>query len=172
MLGGCIRNLLLNSSPGAIQPTAELLLYAADRAQHVATVIRPNLNNGVWVICDRFTDSTMAYQGHGRGLDIDVIRQLNAIATGGLTPDLTLWLDVDVEVGLARAKGAGRGDRIEQEDIAFHRRVRSGYANLASFLPQRIAHIDASETVEDVARQIQQVVIESFFLKTRPQWVI
>ncbi len=156
-LGTQLRQLLLNRDQ-VIAPAAELLLYAADRAHHVDTHLRPHLNQGTWVLCDRYTDSTVAYQGYGRGLDLGLIDQLNQIATGGLASHLTLWLDLDVEVGLARTRQRGLGDRMEQADLAFHQRVRAGFQALHRQFPERITRIDASLSEADVAAQIQAVV--------------
>lgn len=137
-LGEALRELLLHGDP--LTPLAELLLYAADRAEHVNKVIAPALAVGQVVICDRFTDSTLAYQGYGRGLNLEQIRQLNHLATGGLQPQLTLWLDLAPEVGLARSR---LGDKLEQEHLEFHRRVYRGFQALAAAEPQRIVRIDA-----------------------------
>jgi dTMP kinase len=123
-----------------LSPLAELLLYTADRAEHVSKVIVPALAAGQVVVCDRFTDSTLAYQGYGRGLDLEQIRWLNHLATGGLQPHLTLWLDLPPEVGLARARSC---DRIEREHLEFHRRVYQGFKALAAAEPQRIVRVDA-----------------------------
>ncbi len=158
-LGLSIRQLLLNySEEKPIQNCAELLLFAADRAQHVEEVLKPHLDNGSIILCDRYTDSTVAYQGYGRGLNLSLIDVLNAIATNGLESDLTIWLDVDVEVSLARARGLGVADRIEQEDFAFHRRVQQGYTQLASQHPNRIIRIDASLNEIAVQEQIQAIL--------------
>ena len=158
-LGLSIRQLLLNySEEKPIQNCAELLLFAADRTQHVEEVLKPQLDNGSIILCDRYTDSTVAYQGYGRGLNLSLIEQLNTIATDGLESDLTIWLDVDVEVSLARARGLGVADRIEQEAIAFHRRVQQGYTQLAKEHPNRIIRIDASLNEIAVQEQIQAIL--------------
>jgi len=136
-------------------PLAELLLYAADRAEHVQKCIFPALAAGQVVVCDRFTDSTLAYQGYGRGLDLEKIRQLNHLATGGLQPHLTLWLDLPPEVGLART---GIADRLEQERLEFHRRVHQGFQALAAAEPQRIVRIDADGSTTEVADRIWSAV--------------
>ncbi|MBD2435994.1 dTMP kinase [Nostoc sp. FACHB-110] len=158
ILGTELRRLLLEKS--ADKPVAEvteLLLYAADRAQHVAQELQPNLAAGKYILCDRYTDSTVAYQGYGRGLSMSLIDQLNHIATGGLTSDLTIWLDVDVEIGLQRKRGSVDSlDRIEQETIAFHHRVSRGYADLAAANPSRIVRIDGSLSKETVHHFIQK----------------
>ena len=160
-LGLCLRKLLLTKSEGKpIQDGAELLLYAADRAQHVEEVLNPMLAQGAIILCDRYTDSTIAYQGYGRGLSQIQLSLLNSIATGGLESDLTLWLDVDVEVGLARTRGRGASDRIEQETIAFHRKVQQGYTELALRNPNRIVRVDASLSEAVVQEQIQTILSE------------
>jgi dTMP kinase len=158
-LGLEVRRLLLDhhgESPMAIR--AELLLYAADRAQHVEEVIQPALAAGDWVLCDRFIDSTLAYQGYGRGLDLALIDQLNQVATGGLVPDLTLWLKLDADVGLARTRQRGTADRMEQADLAFHQRVQGGFEALADRHPERIVAIDAAADIDAVASAIFTVV--------------
>lgn len=140
-LGARLRRELLEG--GHVEPVAELLLYAADRAQHVAEVVRPALRRGAVVLCDRFSDSTVAYQGHGRKLDKSTIATLNALAQQGIRPDLTLWLDVPVAVGLARTKRRGAADRLEGEARAFHDRVRRGFAAIAKAEPKRVVRLDA-----------------------------
>jgi len=140
---------------------AELLLYAADRAQHVEEVLKPHLQKGVIILCDRYTDSTIAYQGYGRGLDFKVIDQLNLLATGGLESNLTLWLDVDVEISLLRIKRRGtREDRIEQADVRFHQRVQAGYTQLAKANPEKIKRVDASLDEVAVQAQIQSILLK------------
>jgi dTMP kinase len=159
-LGKEIRRLLLHPTveEKPMQYRTELLLYAADRAQHVEGFLKPHLAQGALILCDRYTDSTIAYQGYGRGLDRALIDQLNAIATHGLTSDLTLWLDVDVEIGLARAQRRGTCDRMEQAQLEFHRRVQQGFTELAQHYPDRIVRIDASPDEQSVAQQIQAVI--------------
>lgn len=162
-LGQKLRQLLLSPLPAEpVQELTELLLYAADRAQHTEGVLKPALAQGSLVLCDRYTDSTLAYQGYGRGLDLGLIAKLNHIASGGLESDLTLWLDLDVEVGLARVRqrqgNASSLDRIEQGARSFHQRVRQGFQHLAQEYPQRIVRIDANQPEAAVAAQIQAVV--------------
>lgn len=159
-LGLHLRRILLNNPENLpISQVTELLLYAADRAQHVAQELKPHLAAGKYILCDRYTHSTTAYQGYGRGLNISLINQLNHIATDGLVSDLTIWLDVDVEVGLARKQAATGGlDRIEQETIAFHRRVQQGYADLAALYPSEIVRVDGSLTPEAVQQVIQKIL--------------
>jgi dTMP kinase len=154
-LGLDLRRLLLEVENKKIADTTELLLYAADRSQHVEEELKPNLEKGNIILCDRYTDSTIAYQGYGRGLDINLINVLNLIATGGLESDLTLWLDVDIEVGLSRKRAhSDIADRIEMEAIAFHRRVQEGYAQLQAS-QDKIVRIDASLSKEAVQKMIQ-----------------
>ena len=158
-LGLELRQLLLGyQGQELIQDRAELLLYAADRAQHVEGYLKPQLAQGAIILCDRYTDSTVAYQGYGRGLDLGLINQLNQAATGGLESDLTLWLDVDAEVGLARMRQRGQADRMEQANLAFHQRVQQGFQALYHQYPERIVRIDASQDEATVAQQIQQVL--------------
>ncbi|RAQ39274.1 dTMP kinase, partial [Arthrospira sp. O9.13F] len=133
-------------------------LYAADRAQHIETLIKPLLDQGTIILCDRFTDSTLAYQGYGRGLDLQQIHQINQIATGGVVPDLTLWLNVPVEAGLTRIKARKKVDRIEQADLEFHYRVAEGFATLAKMYPQRIVPIDGNGDRDRVTQQIQNIL--------------
>jgi len=161
-LGHGIRELLLASPKGSVSPTAEVLLYFADRAQHVEEVVRPALRHGRLVISDRYVDSSYAYQGHGRGLSLDLLHRLAAIATGGLMPELTIFLDVPVAVGLARMRTRGAVDRIEAEDVAFHERVRNGYLAMIAAEPQRFVTIDG--TLD--AAEIQARVIAT--VKARP----
>ncbi|GAX38288.1 dTMP kinase [Nodularia sp. NIES-3585] len=165
-LGLHLRRLLLDKVENEpIAEVTELLLYAADRSQHVEQELKPNLAAGKYILCDRYTDSTTAYQGYGRGLNMNLINQLNDIATAGLESDLTIWLDVDVEVGLARKKGDGVGfDRIEQETIAFHRRVQQGYAELAASYPSRIVRVDGSLSQVAVQEVIQGILREKLEL--------
>ncbi|MBD2678237.1 MULTISPECIES: dTMP kinase [Nostoc] len=161
-LGLDLRRLLLEKSEDKpVAEVTELLLYAADRSQHVEQELKPNLAAGKYILCDRYTDSTIAYQGYGRGLNIGLINQLNYIATGGLESDVTIWLDVDVEVGLSRKSKdvtLQRLDRIEQETIAFHRRVQQGYATLAASHPSRIVRVDGSLSKQAVQQVIQEIL--------------
>lgn len=158
-LGQKLRSLLLDHHQFDLDNNSELLLYAADRAQHVNQFLKPHLEQGKIILCDRFIDSTTAYQGYGRGLDLNLIQQLNQIACCGLESDLTLWLDVAVETGLSRVQKRGKRDRVEQADLAFHQRVREGYMALAQQFPQRIVRIDANESAEQVQQQIQDILL-------------
>lgn len=134
---------------------SELFLFLADRANHVDTVIRPALESGAVVLCDRFADSTVVYQGHGRGLDTETLRSLNAFAAGGLVPDVTLLLDLDPEVGLARITSK---DRMDGESIEFHRRVRAGFLFEAALEPDRWKIVDASGPLDSVVEACLQAV--------------
>jgi len=162
-IGQNIRQLLLGySGAELLQDRTELLLYAADRAQHVEGFLRPHLDAGALILCDRYTDSTVAYQGYGRGLDLNLIHQLNQLATNGLHSDLTLWLDLDPEIGLARTDRRSVRDRIEQADLVFHQRVYQGFSVLASQYPDRIVRIDANQPEDAVTQQIQAVLCKNF----------
>lgn len=159
-LGKMIRAALLNVSPHSVDPLAELLLYAADRAQHVREFISPQLANGTMVLSDRFYDATTAYQGYGRGFDLSLIQQLNDLATGGLKPDVTLLFDIDVATGMERIhrrsgedKGNGseaEADRLDREPSEFHERVRQAYLELARQEPNRFRIIPASGSIDAV----------------------
>jgi dTMP kinase len=175
--GGCpiadaIRAILLDPANQLLVARAELLLYAAARAQHVEQVIRPALAAGSIVLCDRFADATTAYQGGGRGLDGGFIMELNTIATAGRYPDLTLLLDFPVELGLERARHRNLQDpltnesRFELEELAFHQRVRSAYLDLAA-QHQRFRVVDATGSAEAVAGRVNTVV--DLFLAAREQ---
>ncbi|MFZ4984407.1 MAG: dTMP kinase [Blastocatellia bacterium] len=155
-LGATIRTALLDCAPGSVDPLAELLLYAADRAQHVRRLIRPAIAAGRIVLCDRFGDATIAYQGYGRKLPLDLIARLNQLATDGIAPDLTLLYDLEVGVGLARtiarqtSPEANRRDRLDLETEDFHQRVRRGYLALAAEASPRFRTIPAAGSVAEV----------------------
>jgi len=160
-LGKKIREILLNRGPCTIGAETELLLFAAARAQHVREIILPALEEGTWVLCDRFADATVAYQGFGRGLDAGVIHILNAFSALSLTPDMTLLFDLPIAIGLMRAKTRAAGsrpetaeDRFEQEDLAFHERIRKGYLTLAAGEPDRFRIIDGTPDVETVHKEV------------------
>ena len=152
-LGENIRELLLQGD--AMDLKAELLLVFAARAQHVAAVIRPALSGGTWVLSDRFTDASYAYQGGGRGLSLEMIETLERWVPDMLQPDLTLLLDLPVETGMARAKDRGRPDRFESEQLDFFERVRAAYVERAKAYPQRFRRIDASQALETVQAEIK-----------------
>ncbi len=163
---GCkIRDLLLSVEYKGMTSITELLLYNASRAQHIKEVILPALKGGSVVITDRFTDSTVAYQGYGRRIDLSFIDLMEKIVTEGLKPDITLVLDLDVKTGLMRNKGINKTDRLELEDLEFHRRVRNGYLEIAAKDPGRIKLINASESIEQVHNKIVSIVED--FITTR-----
>jgi len=152
-----IRAILLDAN-SKLDPLAEVFLFAASRHQHVVEVIKPALDAGRVVLCDRYTDATLAYQGFGRLLDLDRLRALNDWATGSLHPDRTLLFDIDEETGLRRARGRGGDElRFEAEDLRFYRQVREGYLALAESEPKRFAVIDANGTLDEVARRVDAV---------------
>jgi dTMP kinase len=153
-----IRGLLLDVSHDGMEPMTELLLYSAARRQHLSELIIPALEAGDCVITDRFSDSTMAYQGYGRGIDRGLIERLDSMVTGTLRPELTLLLDLDVREGLSRNREASKVDRLELEDLEFHERVRRGFLEIARSEPRRLAVIDASEGVDKVHRAIMEAV--------------
>lgn len=160
-IGDEIRACVHNVQNTAMCPEAELLLYSASRAQLVGEVIRPSLASGQVVLCDRFYDSTLAYQGYGRALDLTALRQITHFATGGLKPDLTLLLDIDVEVGLARRTGGGvEMNRLDLETVAFHQRVRQGYHQLAAQEPARWVIIDANRSPAAVQTDLRAIVVD------------
>jgi len=155
-LGGRIRRILLETDLN-ISAKAEMLLYAADRAQHVDQLILPALEKGQIVICDRYFDSTMAYQGYARGLGIEFVERVNQLSVGDVVPDLTLLFDLPVEEGMGR-KSSGNLDRIEKETLEFHKRVREGYLKIAEQEPERVKIIDAVEDAETVTRKVIETI--------------
>ncbi len=157
-IGLKIRDLLLSIENSKMTPISELLLYNASRAQHMKEVILPSLKKGFIVISDRFIDSTKAYQGYGRGIDLKLIESIEEIVTEGVRPDLTILLDLDVKIGLKRNRGINKTDRLELEDIKFHKRVREGYLKIAAKEPERIKLIDASQGIEEIHRKIVGIV--------------
>lgn len=149
-----IRRLLL-SPKNQIVPEAELFLYWASRAQHVQQIINPALAEGWIVVCERFGDATLAYQGYGRGMDLDLIKKMNRLAAGGLIPDLTFLLDIPPARGLKKVMEAkGVKDRFEREKLSFHKRVRQGYLDLAAEEPGRIKKISSNDTIDHIYQQI------------------
>jgi len=153
-----IRELLLAKRDEKVDPVAELLLVFAARAQHINTVIKPALAAGQWVLCDRFTDATYAYQGFGRELPITIIEQLEDLVQQQLRPDLTIILDIDVNVGLARARARAELDRFEEEEQAFFERVRMGYQQRASSSPKRYRIVDAGQDLVSVQTDIDVIL--------------
>ena len=154
-LGVKLREILLNYD-GEVSPVCESFLFLADRAQHVDCIIKPALEEGIIVLCDRHTDSTVAYQGYGRGLDLEQIHRLNKIATSGLKPDLTIVLDVDVETSQKRV--GSEKDRMESAGIEFFERVRQGFLEIANQEPERVKVVDSTQSIEDIHKQILELV--------------
>lgn len=154
-LGEKIREILLNYN-GEVSDRCESFLFLADRAQNIDTIVKPAIAAGKVVICDRHSDSTVAYQGYGRGLDIDRINMLNSIATDSMKPDLTFVFDIDTETAMKRV-GKNK-DRMESAGIEFHKKVRSGYLELAKKDPQRIKVIDASDSIETIRQNVLNIV--------------
>jgi dTMP kinase len=160
-LGFKLREILLNRGSWNINAEAELLLFNAARAQHVTDIIIPALENGKWVLCDRYTDATRVYQGFGRGLKIEQVVLINDFSTRMIEPEMTFLLDLPVEMGLSRAQKRAQNhlmdvaeDRFEQEDIVFHQRIRNGYLQLAKENPERFRVINAAASPEDIHREI------------------
>jgi dTMP kinase len=163
VIGDQIRAVLHDIENIQMKAEAEVLLYSASRAQLVGEIIRPALAKGVIVVSDRYADSTIAYQGYGRGLDLAALQQITTFATDGLAPDLTIYLDCPVEEGLNRkqqalASGVGEWNRLDQETIEFHQRVRQGYLALAADQPDRWLILDASSSIQEVQKEIQGAV--------------
>ncbi len=154
-LGEKIREILLNYN-GEVSSRCESFLFLADRAQHVDCIIKPALQEGTIVLCDRHTDSTVAYQGYGRGLDIEEIKKLNALATGGLKPDLTIVFDVDIETSQARV-GKNK-DRMESAGVEFFKRVRAGFLEIAKKEPGRVKVINSSDTIENIHKKVVELI--------------
>jgi len=160
-IGDQVREVLHTLRNREMRPTTELLLYCASRAQLVGEVIRPHLERGGIVLSDRYADSSLAYQGYGRGLNLAGLRSVLALATGGLRPDLTVLLDIDADEGLRRRQGSGgEWNRLDQEAVDFHRRVREGYLALARAEPDRWVLLDAARGVEEVQADVRTAVVK------------
>ena len=165
--GKKIRELLLNSQNCDIKPKTELLLYASDRAQHIEEVINPALEEGKTVLCDRFTDATIAYQGYGRGIDLQLISDINALATGNIKPDLTYFIDCPVEIGIKRAFKRAESEtldemRFEKEEISFHEKVREGYRKISESEPERVFVVDGTESIDEVHKACVDIYKRKF----------
>lgn len=161
LLGRTVRSAILDSDAGTVEPLAELLLYAADRAQHVRRVILPAIESGRLVLSDRFYDATTAFQGYGRCFDLTLVSHLNDLATGGLKPDLTLLFDLDVHAALGRVSSRSSDaipDRLDQEPVEFHERVRTGYLEIARSEPDRIRIIPAHGAPDSIHANVIDVV--------------
>jgi len=159
-IGLKIREVLLSVDHKGMTPLTELLLYNASRAQLIQEIILPGIKRGAIVITDRFSDSTFAYQGYGRGIDFGLLDSIDRIATNCLRPDLTVLLDIDAETGLTRNRGINKIDRLELEDIEFHKRVRDGYHKLAAKEPERLKLIDVSGSIEEIQGRIVRIVAD------------
>ena len=164
-IGNQIREVLLSNKNTEMHPRSEILLFQASRAQLVEQVISPRISRGEVVLCDRYADSTIAYQGYGHQIDLVQLSAIVNFATGGLKPDLSILLDLDVEVGLQRRQDDGDVNRLDKFVIEFHERVRAGYHKLVSLEPERWVVIDANQSQNEVQRNIQQVVVDR--LQTR-----
>ena len=161
-IGRQIRQVLHDVKNGAMTSTAEILLYSADRAQHVEELIRPALAEGKIVLCDRYTDSTFAYQGYGRGLDMNSLKMITEFATGGLKPDLSFFLYVDIEEGLRRREAGNlEMNRMDLQKKAFYERVEQGYRELIAGDPQRWREIDASRPIDEVQSELRKTITTS-----------
>ena len=156
-----IRNVILNVNNTKMDYMTEALLYAASRRQHLEEIVKPALNEGKVVICDRYLDSSLAYQGYARGLGIEEVYNINMYATSGFLPDLTIYIDIPVEVGLGRIKENNRDvNRLDLEKVAFHNKVREGYLKIASMYPDRIKVIDGNATLEEVFERVKEVLFK------------
>lgn len=158
-IGDQIRSMLFDFKHSDMHPRTEILLFQASRAQLVSQVIQPELEEGTIVLCDRYADSTLAYQGYGHQVDLESLKRVIHFATGGLKPDLTLLLDVDVEVGLQRRSTGGDWNRLDAYEVEFHQRVRRGYLEMAEAEPERWVVINAGQALEDVQTEIRRVVL-------------
>ena len=158
-IGRAVRQVLLDPANRGLAPTTELLLYFSDRAQHMAEVVRPALAQGRVVVCDRHVESSLAYQGYGRGLPLPAIRALAELATGGLRPDAIVLFDVPVDVGLARARRRGAQDRLEAERVEFHERVRAGYEELLAQEPARWLRVDGRGSPDAVFESLWRALV-------------
>jgi len=157
-VGKCLRELLLDDKNLELDPFAELCLFCADRAEHVRSLICPSLDGGQIVICDRFSDSTVAYQGYGRGLDLALVKKLAWEAALDTVPEVTILLDLPIEQGLERINGREGRTKMDDEGIRFHTRVRKGYLEIASAEPKRVRRVDASRGIEEVAEEALSIV--------------
>jgi len=151
-----IRDIILDPANGTMAATTEMLLYASARAQLVAEIIKPAIENGSVVVCDRFIDSSIAYQGFGRGIDINTIMDVNMAAMDGMMPNITFFIDISPEVALKRRMASSTADRIEQERMEFHMKAYEGYKRLANLYPERIKTIDGNRTVEEISQEIRK----------------
>ncbi|NQT32189.1 MAG: dTMP kinase [Candidatus Omnitrophica bacterium] len=158
-LGGMIRDVILKKENIKLERITELFLFETDRAQHVGEIIKPALEDGKTVICDRFNAATFAYQGYALGMDIGLIKELDSAATGGLEPDLTLILDVDIKTGLERAGHVGQADRMEKRGFDFHEKVRQGFLDIAKNSPDKFRVIEVQEDMDHTHRLVKEAVL-------------
>ena len=158
VLGEKIREILLAKESIPLSQEAELLLFEADRAEHVNEVIKPAIDQKKIVLCDRFNTATFAYQGYGLGMDVEAIKRIDDIAISGITPDITILLDLEVEKGLERAGNKGAPDRMEKRSTDFHNRVRQGYLDLAEKNPDKIKKVSVAEKKEDTYKQVKMII--------------
>lgn len=156
-LGEKLREILLNYD-GEVSPNCESFLFLADRAQHIDTIIKPSVKKGIIVLCDRHTDSTVAYQGYGRGIDLDRIKMLNNLATQGMKPDLTFIFDIDTNTSMSRV--GKEKDRMETSGIDFFNKVREGYLNIAKTEPNRVKLIDGTKSIEEIHKKVLDYINE------------
>lgn len=157
-----IRNVILSVNNVEMDYMTEALLYAASRRQHLEEVIKPNLKKGNIVICDRYVDSSLAYQGYARGLGIEKVYKINDYAIDGFYPDLTIYIDVAPEIGLGRIKKNNRDmDRLDREQISFHEKVREGYLEVSKMFPDRIKVVDGNDTLDNIYEKIKKIVFDS-----------
>lgn len=159
-LGEKVRDILLNYE-GEVSSRCEEFLFLADRAQNIDIIVNPAIKDGKIVLCDRHTDSTIAYQGYGRGLDIDRIKKLNNMATNGITPDLTFVFDIDTETSMKRV--GKEKDRMENAGLEFHNRVRQGYLEIAKQEPERVKVLDATKSIEDIHKKVIEITEEFLY---------
>lgn len=167
-IGDQIRKVLFDLGNKGMQPRSEILLFQASRAQLVEEVIRPALAAGQVVLCDRYADSTMAYQGHGHGTDLGQLAEIVRFATGGLKPDLTLFLDITPAEGLQRRDAGGDWNRLDDYDMAFHERVYAGYQALIKAEPERWVRVDAARTPDEIAAELERIALERLGAAKRP----
>ena len=156
-----IRNVILSVDNTEMDYMTEALLYAASRRQHLVEIIKPAINSGKIVICDRYVDSSLAYQGYARGLGISEVYEINNYAIGGFFPDLTIYNDIDPEIGISRIKNNNRDmDRLDLERIDFHNQVREGYLKVSKMFPERIKVINGNQTIDEIYNEIRKIILE------------
>lgn len=156
-----IRNVILNVDNTEMDYMTEALLYAASRRQHLVEIIKPAINSGKIVICDRYVDSSLAYQGYARGLGISEVYEINNYAIGGYFPDLTIYIDIDPEIGISRIKNNNRDmDRLDLERIDFHNQVREGYLKVSKMFPDRIKVVNGNQTIDEIYKEIRGIILE------------